>query len=281
MKLGIKLFLLIGIFFSYIQSQDIMGIVLKMRGKATIIRDGNIIPIKLKDIILKDDTIQTSDKGWLFIEQPSKNIIKLSSQTNIKFNNSKLVTQDSGKIFFKVQKSKFMKGLSKTLPSFTIKTKTATMGIRGTNFVIDVDDSSEKIILRDGDLRVNANKGSFNYFKSELLAEMQKFKDEFAEYKKQNEKEFKAYKESFAGYKPQPPVSTLQVKPRRVINIDSIKGNLFEDNFNKETDVIFDIFDDFGGFKNTKVKSKIIDNDTTLDDDLFDSSDIDKEFESF
>jgi len=281
MKLGIKLFLLIGIFFSYIQSQDIMGIVLKMRGKATIIRDGNIIPIKLKDIILKDDTIQTSDKGWLFIEQPSKNIIKLSSQTNIKFNNSKLVTQDSGKIFFKVQKSRFVKGLSKTLPSFTIKTKTATMGIRGTNFVIDVDDSSEKIILRDGDLRVNANKGSFNYFKSELLAEMQKFKDEFAEYKKQNEKEFKAYKESFAGYKPQPPVSTLQVKPRRVINIDSIKGNLFEDNFNKETDVIFDIFDDFGGFKNTKVKSKIIDNDTTLDDDLFDSSDIDKEFESF
>jgi len=229
------------------------GKVVKIKGKVLI---GNK-KLKVGDIVADKKSVITKNNGWVMIEQKSGNIIKISSNSNIKFNSSNIITQNRGKIFVSVKKGGFSKGLSKGLPRFTIKTKTATMGIRGTNFVVDLEGKKEKVMLRNGDLTVNANKGSFNYFKSEMLAEIQAMKDEFKAYKKQQAEEFKAYKESFSGYKPQPPTKKVKMKPRRVITIDPIKNNLFEDNFSDSDDSDFGSFDNFGGFTpNSKTSHK-------------------------
>ena len=239
-----KLLLSLVIGFVFVFGANI-GKVVKIKGE--VFSDGH--KLKLGDKIQDKNSVKTKKNGWVMIEQPSGNIIKISSNSNIKFNSANKITQNKGRVFVKVNKNSFSKALAKGLPRFTVKTKTATMGIRGTNFVVDLNSNKEKIMLRNGDLTVNANKGTFNYFKSEMLAEIQAMKDEFKAYKKQIIKEFKAYKESFAGYKPQPPTKKVKMKPRRVIVIDPLKNNLFEDNFSDNDDNEFGEFDNFGGFK--------------------------------
>ena len=88
-----------------------------------------------------------------------------------------------------------------------------------------------------------------------MLAEMQAFKDEFEAYKKQQAEEYKKYKESFAGYTPVAPTASVHMKPRRIISIDPLKKNLFEDNFNDETDNKFGNFDNFGNINNRAQKT--------------------------
>ena len=238
--------------FLNLQAIETIGVVVKIKGSVYGVLDNQKREIKVQENIYKDEQIITQSNGWILIEQPQGNIIKISSNSDIVFDDSKIVTHNKGEIFFNINKNQITTAIAKNLPKFTIKTKTATMGIRGTNFIISLNDDKEQVMLRNGDLTVNANTGTFNYFKSQMLAEMQAFKDEFEAYKKQQAEEYKKYKESFAGYTPVAPTASVQMKPRRIISIDPLKKNLFEDNFNDETDNKFGDFDNFGNINNTQ-----------------------------
>ena len=245
--LALLLFLFISL-----QATESIGLAVKIKGSVYGVIDNQKRAINIHDTIYKNEQIITQDNGWLLIEQAQGNIIKISSNSDIVFDDSKIVTHNKGEIFFSVNKNQITTSIAKNLPKFTIKTKTTTMGVRGTNFIVSLNNSKEQVMLRDGDLTVNANTGTFNYFKSQLLAEMNAFKDEFEAYKKQQEEEYKLYKESFEGYTPVAPTASVQMKPRRIISIDSNKRNLFEDNFTDETDNKFGNFDNFGNINDTK-----------------------------
>ena len=105
-----------------------------------------------------------------------------------------------------------------------VKTRSATIGIRGTTFIIseNTDQDGEAVALKEGLLQIESTGPAFEIHKKKLLDEFEQFKlkqqrekrqlqDEFQRYKENNIKEFIEYRHRF----------TLQ--PNRVINLSGYR----------------------------------------------------------
>jgi len=104
-------------------------------------------------------------------------------------------------------------------PTRQVKSKFATIGIRGTTFIVYDDESGEGVALQEGELEVESPGEAFEIHKQRELTEYEAFleearqrqqalQDEFDTYKKDIKKEFVEYKKSFT------------LKANRVISFD-------------------------------------------------------------
>lgn len=129
---------------------------------------------------------------------------------------SKLLIEDTntamqalGESFFLIEPLKSATAALKAVApqSFRVRTKTALIGVRGTEFIVQAGEREEAVLLKTGAVEVEALKGEFEHFKavakSAIEAELQAyeaFKDrlssDFTAYRKKQELEFQAYVKS-------------------------------------------------------------------------------------
>lgn len=122
-----------------------IGNVAAVTGIATVIRDKNSYPLKLRDDIYLNDVVQTSSNSSLGITFNDATTFNLSASAKITIDN--YVYEDGGKqnsAIFDIGKGTvaFVAAAVAKTGDMKIATPTATLGIRGTTGVVDVPENA-------------------------------------------------------------------------------------------------------------------------------------------
>lgn len=122
-----------------------IGNVATVTGIATVIRDKNSYPLKVRDDIYLNDVVQTSSNSSLGITFNDATTFNLSASAKITIDN--YVYEDGGKqnsAIFDIGKGTvaFVAAAMAKTGDMKIATPTATLGIRGTTGVVDVPENA-------------------------------------------------------------------------------------------------------------------------------------------
>lgn len=153
--------------------------------------------------IYGETSIETGADQRIAIETPQGDVLVANSHATIRLEKPGFFSQLFGKIYYLIT--------PRDNRNVTIRTRAATIGIRGTRFVVDsdLDDSSkENVALVEGRLNFQSNDDeSFALYDERELTEFEQYRrqqlSEFQAYKEQMMEEFVAFKASFdleAGY---------------------------------------------------------------------------------
>src|SRR6478735_10607091 len=122
-----------------------IGNVATVTGIATVVRDRNSYPLRVRDDIYLNDVVQTSSNSSLGITFNDATTFNLSASTKITIDN--YVFEDGGKqnsAIFDVARGTvaFVAAAVAKTGDMKIATPTATLGIRGTTGVVDVPEGA-------------------------------------------------------------------------------------------------------------------------------------------
>ena len=147
--------------------------------------------------ILQDSEIRTGKNQKVAVKTTQGDILAADSNSIIKLVKPGFFQHLLGKIYFLVAPRKNN--------NVRVETRTATLGIRGTRFLVDSQNEADgeiNVALSEGQLNIESKGGRyFQLYEQRELSEYEKYKrnvqNEFDTYKQQVEEEFVAYKKSF------------------------------------------------------------------------------------
>lgn len=179
--------------------------IVKSQGAVTVSdkADGKQKAVATKRLVA--NVIATGADGRAVVRVGNTGYIVLEKNSRVEIDNGStgFFRQLTGMVYYAVNS---IKGKDRTLE---VRTKTATMGIRGTRFLVaDIPDRNE-IGMRKGTLNVESPAGEFEIHKKAELDEFEamkregqaavnKEKSDFEAYKASVEKEFVEYKREFS-----------------------------------------------------------------------------------
>jgi len=223
-----------------VSAEGFRGRIVKTEGEVSVVSASGekFKPEKLNNLIKASETVITDKKSKAVIQFSDGSMAVLNEKSSLLVEKSEWLSQLGGKIYFAFKKI-FGKKPRK------IKTSFVTLGIRGTSFIVDADEGSEKVALQEGSLNVESpgeafelhqkkdKEDDFASFMKKQQQEAGKVKDEFSEYKKNIKEEFVSYVQEF----------TLQ--PDKMI---SFSGNrVDEDKISEQLREEFSKLEDFAG----------------------------------
>ncbi len=151
-----------------------VGKVVAFKGKAEIIRDGKAIDVNKNTIFYKKDILTTKKNTKLQILFNDETIITVGQNSVFKINNY-IFDNLNSKAEFSMTKGVFRTitgKIGKIVPkNFKLKTKTASIGIRGTQIVTQIDENIEKIFCTEGKIEITniITNASVEVFKGEFI----------------------------------------------------------------------------------------------------------------
>ncbi len=163
-----------------------LGIVQKVHG---------IVKVKHKDSIKKEkvkqgyeiqsgDIISTFRKASAVLKLKDGSDVVLDQKAVIVFADALDVTQKEGKVFYKITKKDLKNKLK-------IKTDFAIIGIKGTTFIVNSDQNSSYVALKEGLIGIESVKAQFEHYKQKVMSEYEAYVKQqqqgFEKYKKQQE----------------------------------------------------------------------------------------------
>jgi hypothetical protein len=162
---------------------------------------------KIKDTLPSTNIISTGKEGRAVVRVGNTGYIVLEKNSQVEINTSNdhagFFRQLSGIVYYAVN------SIKKNDRKLEVRIKTATMGIRGTRFIVtDIPERSE-VGMRKGILNVESSAGEFEIHKKTELDEFEELKREsqaaineekrqFENYKDNTQLEFVEYKHQFA-----------------------------------------------------------------------------------
>jgi hypothetical protein len=205
--------------FSLMADQEkFRGKVLKINGEVEVIdAKGNKRLVKaVAEPLHEMDTIVTKKGGRIVVQFDDGALSVLDEKSRLRVEQTSWFSYLGGKVYFTFKK---IFG-----PSRYVKTRAATIGIRGTTFIIseNSEQDGEYVALKEGLLQVESTGPAFEVHKKKILDEFEQFKleqqgakqavqDEFDEYKQQSMREFIEYRREFV------------LQPDRVINLSGYR----------------------------------------------------------
>jgi len=139
-----------------------IGKITAINGSAYAVRGGSTVPLGLGSDIEKKDKIKTMDNTKLQIVFNDHTVISLGQKTEFKIDDY-VFSKSKVKANFSVTKGIFKSITGKIgkidHSKFKLKTKNATIGVRGTTFIGVVDDYKETIACTSGEIVVENDFG--------------------------------------------------------------------------------------------------------------------------
>lgn len=186
-----KTLVLISILFIAIPAiaQEEAGKLVTYEGNVKVYNIDNVRGTKVSDSYMSlfvQDLIKTKRNSSASLRLADESKIVLTERSSMEIHKMKNISVNEGKVLFSIKKQGNMKGVM-------IKTKTATIGVKGTTFAVVSDNESVDVFLHEGKLHVMALEGQFKHFiKKEMDFDsyMKEQQDAFQEYKDTMEKEF-------------------------------------------------------------------------------------------
>ena len=155
-----KKIILILLFISNFLLANNIGKIVSFNGEATILREGKTIQVDKNSAFQKDDTLNTKENTKLQILFLDETIISIGQNSTLKINNY-LFEEKNTKAEFTMAKGIFRTitgKIGKIAPeNFKLKTKSASIGIRGTQIVVALENNNEKIFCTEGQIEIKNN----------------------------------------------------------------------------------------------------------------------------
>jgi hypothetical protein len=178
------------------------GKVLKFSGDVEVVnKKGETRVITKADEPLNEmDTIVTKKGARIVVQFDDGALSVLNEESRLRVEKTSWFSYLGGKVYFT-----FKKVFGETRK---IKTRAATIGVRGTTFIISDNEKGESVALKEGLLQVESNGPVFEIHKKKIMNEFAQFKqqhqqaqqdmrDEFEQYKQQATQEFIEYQKEF------------------------------------------------------------------------------------
>ncbi|MDD2888273.1 MAG: FecR family protein [Aliarcobacter sp.] len=154
-----------------------VGKIVSFNGEASILRENQTILVDKNSVFQKNDTLNTKENTKLQILFLDDTIISVGQNSTLKINDYLFEEKDS-KAEFTMAKGVFRTitgKIGKVAPeNFKLETKSASIGIRGTQIITAIEDNNEKIFCTEGQIEIKnnetkdsviVNKGEFVSFK--------------------------------------------------------------------------------------------------------------------
>ena len=195
------------------------GKVLKLTGEVEVIDvRGEARVIKNVDEPLNEmDTIVTKKDASIVVRFNDGALSVLDEKSRLRVEKTSWFSYLGGKVYFTFKK---VFGEDRRM----VKTRAATIGVRGTTFIIseNSEHSGESVALKEGELQIESTGPAFEIHKKKILDEFEQFKleqqgqrqelqHEFEQYKQQAIQEFVEYRREFV------------LRPDRVINLSGYR----------------------------------------------------------
>jgi len=156
-----KLIIVYLLTFSYLFAN--IATVVDSVGVSHLIRDGKSIKVEKKQQLKEHDTIKTGKNAKVKIFFKDNTAVSLGQNTIFHIDTYLFTGKKDSQIKFRILKGFFKTvtgKIGKIAPNrFKLQTKNATIGIRGTVFAANVDDSIEYIICTDGKIIILTSSG--------------------------------------------------------------------------------------------------------------------------
>lgn len=195
------------------------GKVLRVSGDVEAINaKGEKRVIKNADEPLNEmDTIVTKKDARIVVRFNDGALSVLDEKSRLRVEKTSWFSYLGGKVYFTFKK---VFGEDRRM----VKTRAATIGVRGTTFIISENNeqNGESVALKEGLLQIVSNGPAFEIHKKRILDEFEQFKleqqkqkqqlqDDFDQYKQQTMREFVEYRREFT------------LRPNRVINLSGYR----------------------------------------------------------
>jgi hypothetical protein len=209
------------------------GKVLKVHGEVEVVTENGEKRVidKVDAPVNEMDTIVTSEGARVVVQFDDGALSVLDEKSRLRVEKTSWFSYLGGKVYFT-----FKKVFGETRH---VKTNSATIGIRGTTFIIseNSEQDGESIALKEGLLQILSTGPAFEIHRQKSLDEFEQYKkesqqsqaalrDEFDRYKQQTKKEFVEYRRDF----------TLQ--PNRVISLSGYRVDETATNADNEKDFV-------------------------------------------
>jgi hypothetical protein len=214
------IFLLLSALSTTVWSLDVpRGKVLKVSGDVALINEsGDSRKVNSVDQpVQENDTIVTGENASIIVRFNDGSLSVLDEKSRLRVEKTSWFSYLGGKVYFTFKR---VFGSDQR----RVKTPSATIGVRGTTFIIDAlpDGAGETVSLKDGLVNIESNGPAFQIHRKQPVTEFDMFRqqqmqarqqmlDEFEQYKQQSAKEFVEYRRQF------------MLKPNRTIRLSGYR----------------------------------------------------------
>jgi len=227
------------VFQSALQAENFRARIVKVEGQVYVVNaEGEKRkPEKMQYLVNSNETVVTSKNSKAVLQFEDGAMSVLDQKSSLRVEKSGWLSQLGGKVYYV-----FRKVFGKNKPK-KVRTKFATIGVRGTIFIILAEEGNQLVALQEGKLNIESPGDDFEVhkpavtakdfaaFKRQAKQREQALQDEFGDYKNNIGKEFVEYKKDF------------DLEANKVV---SFNGNrVDESDFNKDWETSFDRFSDF------------------------------------
>jgi len=186
------------------RSTDQRGTVLKVTGDVEVIDATGVTRTvtEVDEPLNENDTVVTKKDSRVVLRFDDGTLSVLNEESRLRVENTSWYSYLGGKIYFTFKR---VFGQQRR-----VKTPSATLGIRGTTFIIDGDASAEgeTVSLKEGlvsvestgpafEIHRNREMNEFEAFRQQHEQAQEKMRDEFEQYRQQTMKEFVEYRRQF------------------------------------------------------------------------------------
>jgi hypothetical protein len=140
---------------------DVVGRLTQVEGKVDILKDGKLpaIPVKLNDGVQTGDILRTKSMSKAQVTFIDDSTLTISPESRVgieayMFDSSKNKRNAVVQLFQGLAHATVSKIFKAAEPDFVVKTQTAIMGVRGTDFGIRIYPNSSDVLNFDGHLQV-------------------------------------------------------------------------------------------------------------------------------
>ncbi len=213
---------------------DFRGEVIGVDGCVHVIdADGKRRPVEQAGERLREmDTVVTEEGGNAIVQLDDGVLSVLSEKSRLRVEKTHWLSHLGGQIYFTFRK--VFSG------SRQVKTRFATLGIRGTTFIVYDDIDGQSVALQEGSLGVESVADAFEMHRQQQLEDFDAFRQEVMQQKEQLHREFDDYKkgqaQAFIEYK-----NSFILQPDRVIRFTGVRVD--------EAPLDDEIEADFGNFE--------------------------------
>lgn len=201
---------------SSIYAEEFRAKLVKVAGDVHIVdADGNHHAVEESRFLVREmETIVTAQSGNAVVKFNDGSLSVLDRNSSLRVGKTGWLSHLGGRIYFAF--NKVFGGERR------VGTRFATIGIRGTRFIIYDDDSGQGVALKQGSLAIESidavfeiyrqqNLDEFDAYKQQVLDQQQALSAEYGDYRDEIQREFVEYRQSF----------TMQ--PEHIIRFDGVR----------------------------------------------------------
>lgn len=223
---------------SSIYAEEFRAKLVKVAGEVHVIdEDGHHHEVDQSKFLVREmETIVTAESGNAVVKFNDGTLSVLDRNSSLRVEKTGWLSHLGGRIYFAFNK---VFGGERQ-----VRTRFATIGIRGTTFIVHDDDSGQAVALQEGLLAIESTGPAFEIYRQQDLDEFEAFKRqaqdkqqqlhaEYDDYKEKIQREFVEYRQSFT------------LKPDHIIRFDGARVD--EDLIDEDIEAEFEHFEAVAG----------------------------------